>query len=31
MKGSVLRLPAMRRGRLQALFDKAILANVASR
>jgi hypothetical protein len=30
-KGSVLRLPAIRRARLQALFDKAILANLARR
>jgi hypothetical protein len=31
MKGSVLRLPAVRRTRLQALFDKAILPSVAAR
>jgi hypothetical protein len=31
MKGSVLRLPSMRRTRLQALFDKAILPSVATR
>jgi hypothetical protein len=31
MKGSVLQLPAVRRTRLQALFDKAILPSVAAR